>query len=74
MKKRYKVVRALEDTRLKNKWPNNMLRDMYGFDVFTFPKVGTILETSDSGSYIKYGEFALCDVGSNMCKLCLEAI
>lgn len=74
MKKQYKVVKALEDTELKDKWPNGMLRDMLGFDVFTFPKVGTILETSDNGHYVKYGEFALCDVGSNMCKLCLEPI
>lgn len=64
----YMVNSDFSQTRFSKLFPNGLLRNMIGFESFTFPSKGTILSTNANGRYLVYEGCAVCDVGSNMCK------
>lgn len=66
--KKYMVNCDFSQTRFAKVFPNGLMRNMLGFDSFTFPSEGTVLSTNANEHYLVYDDCAVCDVGSNMCK------
>lgn len=74
MSNKYVVKTHISETSLRNKYPSNELRDLNGFDYFSFPSVGTVCETNTRGSSILYNGFTVCDVYSKMTELCFQPV